>query len=219
MQIQSGKLYENRTWNYLYPCLKYYGNDLMDKLSSFFKLAVGVGDVNRTEEGNCIYILVDTDLPLMSETQREDYKRKFAKFLDWLSYKDYYVTDYVFEDIDKSDKHMVVLRLPKIYDITYVNFVKGNYSVMYSPKVINDYFKYINIQNKEVEVKRNQKLKEIRQVLTKDKNYVSTFVAKVNKDFATDVSTKHFMDAELDYPPKKEEEIFNYEVQEAQVAS
>ena len=56
MQIQSGKLYENRTWKYLYPCLKCYGPELMDFLSSFFKLGVGIGDFNIPTEGNSIFI-------------------------------------------------------------------------------------------------------------------------------------------------------------------
>ena len=46
MQIQSGKLYENRTWKYLYPCLKVYGSTLKTYLNIFFKLAVGLGDHN-----------------------------------------------------------------------------------------------------------------------------------------------------------------------------
>ena len=96
MQIQSGKLYENRTWKYLFPCLKFYGPELMSKLSSFFKLAVGVNDYNKKEKQACIYILVDTNIAIASDVERAEYKHKFAQFLDWLSYKPYFVSDYIY---------------------------------------------------------------------------------------------------------------------------
>lgn len=210
MQIQSGKLYENRTWKYLYPCLKYYGKELMDNLAGFFKLAVGVGDSNRSDDKNCIYILIDVNISLSSDKQRESYKNRFSKFLDWLSYKDYYIDDYVFEDIDNTGKHMIVLKIPSIYDTSYFNFVKGNYSSMYPLKTIREYFKYITISNKEAEIRQNEKIKRTRNILTRHANYLPTFVKDVNNKFGTNVEEKYFLDAEFDYPPKKEEEIFNY---------
>ena len=50
MNIQSGKLYENRTWKYLYPCLNEHGDVLKKYLDSFFKLGVGVADFNNFSE-------------------------------------------------------------------------------------------------------------------------------------------------------------------------
>ena len=91
MQIQSGKLYENRTWKYLYPCLKHYGLELMNYLTSFFKLAIGVADSNVTVEGNCIFILVDTNLTLSNNVETAKYKANFSKFLDWVKYQYFYV--------------------------------------------------------------------------------------------------------------------------------
>ena len=93
---------------------------------------------------------------------------------------------------------------------TYLDFVNGDYSLMYKPSEITKYFKYLSIANKEIESRQNKKLKETRSVLTKDKNYLKTFVDRVNKDFGTNVSTDSFIRAELDYPPVKKEEIFNY---------
>jgi hypothetical protein len=208
MQIQRGKLYENKTWRYLYPCLKFYGEELMKNLGSFFKLAVGVRDFNRKDEPNCLYILIDTNIPLASDSQIRDYKERFSKFLDWLSYQEYYVSDYIYE----KDMHMLVLRIPKEYSSTYINFTKGQYSKMYSLKDIRDYFKYLQIPNKELELKQNGKLKIIKDVLNKEKSYIKTFVDIVNKEFKTTASVNDFIEAELDFPPKKEEEIFNYEV-------
>lgn len=206
MQIQNGKLYENRTWKYLYPCLNYYGEELMSKLSTFFKLAVGINDHNKREKEQCIYILVDTNIPLLSDKDRQNYKNKFSKFLSWVSYKYYYVSDYPFDD----NKHMVVLKIPRDFNTSYVHFVKGNYSQMYTTKSLNNYFKYINISNKELEIRQNKKMKVTRSVLSKDSKYVSTFVNIVNHEFKSDATVEDFKDAELDFPPKKEEEIFNY---------
>jgi len=206
MQIQNGKLYENRTWKYLYPCLKHYGTDLNKYLASFLKLAVGLGDSNREENANSIYILFDTDLPLNTGKARQDYKDKFAKFLDWVSYQPYYVVDYIYD----TNMHMLVLTIPEEHDMSYFHFVKGEYSKMYNPKSITNYFKYISVSNKELELKHNNKLKEVKNVFSKNKKYIQTFVDIVNKRFNTTVEAEYFQEAELDFPLEKKEEIFNY---------
>src|SRR6187402_2593397 len=143
MQIQSGKLYKNRTWKYIYPCLKYYGPELNKHLGTFFKLGVGINDYNMDIKGerNHIFILVDTNLPFSSEDQIKEYKLKFSKFLDWLTYQHYYVADYVYEDF--TGKHMIVLQLPYKHDASFLSFVQGKYSDMYGTKEINDYFKFV----------------------------------------------------------------------------
>lgn len=206
MNIQSGKLYENRTWKYLYPSLKFYGEELTVKLSSFLKLAVGVNDSYREKNGNCIYILIDTELSSVTALERQAYRTKFGEFLKWVKDKYYYVTDYVFE----KGKHMVVLRLHKNFENSYMHFIKGDYSEMYPDKIIYDYFKHVTLANKEVQKKRNDKMKIIRDILKKNSEYLPKFVAQVNKDFKTNVDVSYFKDAELDYPPVRKEEIFNY---------
>jgi len=217
MQIQSGKLYENKTWRYLYPSLKYYGEELMSKLASFFKLAVGVNDYNMKGTGNCIYILIDTNIAIASDSERLAYKKRFNQFLDWVSYKYYYVTDYIYD----SNKHMVVLKLPVQHSTSYLSFIKGRYSEMYNSKELNTYFRYISISNKDIEERQNEKMRTTRNVLTKNIEYVPIFVDIVNKRFNTEVGVKDFKDAELDFPPTKSEEIFNYkeELKEAEIAS
>lgn len=208
MQIQNGKLYENRTWKYLYPCLKHYGEELNKYLSSFLKLAIGLGDnnVEKDEDFNSIYILLDTNLPLSTGKARQEYKDKLSKFLDWVSYQDYYISDYIFD----TSMHMVVLKIPEEHNNSYFHFIKGEFSEMYNPKSITKYFKYISIPNKELELRHNNKLKDIKSVFNKDKKYIHVFVNRVNKDFNTDVGVEYFQEAELDYPLKKKEEIFNY---------
>jgi len=211
MQIQSGKLYENRTWKYLYPCLKHYGPELMNYLTSFFKLGVGIADSNVIVEGNCIFILIDTNLTLSNNIETVKYRTNFSKFLDWVKYQYFYVKDYVYEDLDLGEKHMIVLKLPYKHDLAYTSFIKGKYSEMYENKSINEYFAYIKIPlNKDIEKKVNEKLTTIRKILNKDSSLLKSFIDMVNKDFDTNVTEEYFKQAELDYPPKLDEEIFNY---------
>lgn len=211
MQIQSGKLYENRTWKYLYPCLKHYGPELINYLTSFFKLAVGVADSNVSVQGNCIFILIDTNLILSNSVETTKYKANFSKFLDWVKYQYFYVKDYVYEGLDSGEKHMIVLKLPYKHDLAYMSFIKGKYSEMYDDKSINEYFGFVQIQtNKDAEKKVNDKLQITRKVLRKDSSLLKPFVDMVNKDFDTNVGEEHFKHAELDYPPKLSEEVFNY---------
>ena len=209
MQIQSGKLYENRTWKYLFPCLKYYGNDLINYLTSFIKLGVGIGDDNVKTEGNCIFILIETNVPLASELDRNSYKRSFSKFLDWLRYQPYYMTDYVYEGLDSGEKHMVVIKVPPIHDTTYVNFIQGNYSEMYKKEELNKYFNIMNNDANNLHVTaRNERVHNSRLVLTKDSKYAPTFVNQINKEYGSNATLEDFKDAELDYPIKLTEEIF-----------
>ncbi len=211
MQIQRGKLYENRTWKYLYPCLKEYGEELNENLKNFFKLAVGVRDYNREDKMNCLYILIDTNLALPNEMQLKDYKERFGKFLDWVKYKEYYVADYVYE----KNMHMLVLKIPKAHDATYLNFITGKYSLMYNMKEVRDYFRALVMVNKEMELKKNAEIRLTRDVLEKESSYVSTFVKIVNTRFKTNATDIDFKDAELDFPPDKKEEIFNFKVRDA----
>lgn len=211
MQIQNGKLYENRTWKYIYPSLKYYGEELTTYLSSFFKLAVGVGDKNYESEvaDNCIYILFDTNVALEKDNKAIHlYKQRFSRFLDWLKEKHYYVQDYPYE---AGKKHMIVLKLPHAHHGSFVSFINGKYSEMYSKVDINKYFEFLKSKSVKLQEAQHTRVRRLRQILTKDVSYVKEFVGIVNKRFNTEVGTEHFSEAELDFKPELQEEIFNYE--------
>lgn len=211
MQIQKGKLNDNRTWRYLYPCLKIYGKELYAYLSQFIKLAVGIGDSNIETKEPCIFILIDPSVRQNTEEETMAYKYRFAKFLNWLRYQYFYKTDYVYEDLDNGEKHMIVLRLPYKYDLSYLSFVQGKYSKMYNKSEVLEYFKNISLPNrKDIETKINKKLEDTRKILTKSKTYVPVFAKLVNEKFDTDNPDTDFYDAELDFPPNLEEEVFNY---------
>lgn len=212
MHIQGGKLYENRTWRYLYPSLKIYGKELMTYLSQFLKLGVGIGDSNIDTKEPCIFILIDTNMAFKTEAELEAYKSRFANFLNWLRYQFYYVTDYVYDGLETGgEKHMIVLRLSYKYDLSYLAFIKGKYSEMYVQSEVYDYFKAVSIPgNKQAEIKVNKKLEDTRSVLFKESKYISTFAKIVNERFGTDNPDSDFSNAELDFPPELSEEVFNY---------
>lgn len=206
MQIQNGKLYENRTWLYLYPSLRFYGDDLMDKLSTFFKIATGVGDTNFQKKDNCIFILIDLNLPFSEKSLRK-YRTDFSNFLDWVSYKPYYKDNYIFNE--EKYQHMIVLKLPTNLKGGYSHFITGEYSKMYTSKQI-DYFFDIKEGVDPSIVKRNERIAKARKVFTRSKELLPEFVADVNKKFGTQNPESDFINADLDYPPNKKEEIFNY---------
>jgi hypothetical protein len=209
MEIQSGKLYENRTWKYLYPCLRSYTPKLTEFLATFFKLAVGIGDSNVLEVKNkCLFILIDTNIYLLGDRELSVYQERFSTFLDFIRYEPYYIKDYVYEGDGK--KHMLVLKIPFIHLEAYDKFLLGKYSEMYSLKEINTLYKFCNVSDKIVEKKKNDYISECRAVLTKNPNHVEAFVKKVNIRFKTQATVEDFKDAEIDYPPNFKEEIFNY---------
>ena len=211
MQIQSGKLYENRTWKYVYPCLKSYGGVLKGYLNSLYKMAVTLGDNNADfEERHCIYILVDTNIST-TQTSVGSYRENLSKFLDWVRFQPYYVIDYIFDGLETSEKHMIVLRIPDTYTKAVEKFKKGRYSEMYSSKEIRELFPYVSIDNKEIETRINTKTKQVRNVLTKNKEYLPIFQKQVNEEFGVKCSLKDLEDHELDFPPVLKEEIFNFE--------
>lgn len=219
MQIQNGKLYENRTWKYVFPCLKFYGEDLTNYLKSFFKLAVGLGDTNYEEksDGSNIFILIETSYTFALQRDTDRYRENFARFLDWVRYMPFYVTDYVYEGINDREQHMLVLKIPDRYRESIKHFKKGRYSKMYTPKEINSYFGHVTLNNKQAEVEVNNRLKKTRAILNKSKEYLEDFVKEVNNKFKTNATLEDFKDAELDFPPNPEEEVFSYQSKKIKV--
>lgn len=210
MEIRKNNICENRTYKYLYPTLVEYGEDLMKHLRTYFKLGVGISDKFDVEDsvGN-IFILFDTEPPTGSLINPKYYKEGFNNFLNWVRYKDYYVKDYIYKDVKYGNEHMLVLKLPlTLYQ--YFSFIFGKYSYMFSYEQIQKYFKFVTLENKNLEQIVNNKFKNTVGILTKDRDYIETFVNIVNNDFGTDVKYEDYIDKELDYPVNMCEEVFNY---------
>lgn len=215
MQIHTGKLYKNKTLKYLYPSLKFYGEDLTDNLRNLVKLAVGIGDTNDYTEEQNIYILLDTKPIMNKDYNVVSYSIKLQTFLEWFRLQKYYVKDYIVRVKNEGDKHMIVIRVPNTLCTAFNNFIKGKYSKMYSNTQIEFYFGDRVIQDKDVEEIINKELRGIRGVLTKDKTSMREHIVRVNKDFNTNIKLEEVFEVfECDYPLRLSEEIFNYEKKE-----
>lgn len=209
MIIQSGKLYENRTWRYLYPSLKFWGPDLESRLNGFYKLAVGIGDANKEIEEQAIFILIDVNVTLQG-VHSGIYREQFVNFLNWVKFQPFYIEDYVFDSNMEKPKHMVVVKMPPIFTQAFDQFKEGKYSTMYLKKHINEYFAINTNDGKESTRVRNERVSRTRGVLNQTEERRKEFVDIVNRDFNTNISVQDYKDAELDYPINLEEEIFNF---------
>ena len=191
MHIEIGKYYVNKTWRFLLPCLRGHGDIFVSKFNPVFKLAVAIHDTllddSKKSEGRSIYILCD----------KLGNKPAFDEFLDWIKYQDCYVADYCPDsEILKSRKHVIIVKIPEIYNDAYDHFLKGNFSLMYLEEDLKLLFS------------NPQKKKEY-DILSRNSEIVEEFVKEVNKEFKTLVTADDFKNAELELPLKKTEEIFN----------
>lgn len=199
MQIESGKLYKNRTFKYLFPTIKHYGEELTNYLRYFIKLGVGLDDENKKLPAGNFFILINTNPNIPN---KKLYLEKLDRFLTWLKYKDFYVTDYVFCTKEHCESHMVVIDIPREYNNAYIKFMTGKYSQMYTKEQIFKLFPIVmNNPKRIIEVEK------IRNVLFRGDE--SEFIKQVNKDFGTNIS-KFDKNAELDYPFIYKEEVFNF---------
>ena len=192
MNIIIGKPYKNKTWRYLLPCLKYHGTEFTKFFDTTFKLAVGIHDtlVNDSPyiKGRNIFILID----------KRFNEPRFDEFLQWIKLQDYYVEDYCPDsEILLSVKHIVIVNVPKGLENAYDMFVQSKYSKMYNKSQLEFLFSNVTRKNEyDVFTRTTEKVKE--------------FVKEINTQFKTDVTLSDVVDAELETPLVKEEEIFNY---------
>lgn len=192
MNIETGKFYENKTWRFLAPCLRLYGEEFISKFSAPFKMAVGIHDslldgTDFVDERN-IFILFDKSYqPTL-----------FNIFYQWIKQQEYFVIDYCPDsELKNSKRVMIVIRFPDNYKHTYDYFLKGEYSKMLTKEEAS----LIYISDREKELK----------IVTKDISYKPDFLKILNKEFSTDFQEEDFIEdfQEFELPLKRVEEIFN----------
>ena len=191
MQIEIGKRYVNKTWRFLYPCLRGHGDIFVSKFNPVFKLAVAIHDTllddSKKAEGRSIYILCD----------KLANKIAFDDFLDWIKYQDYYIGDYCPDsEILKSRKHVIIIKIPEVYNDAYDHFLKSNFSLMYLDEELKLLFS-------------NPGKKKEYDILSREPKIIEDFVKEVNKEFGSNAIVDDFKNAELELPLRKTEEIFN----------
>lgn len=186
----------NKTYTYLYPCLKSY-RGFNDNIKGLLINSVGIKDYNVETKREAIFILLETNTFEQLLWKKMEYTKKLISFLDWVRTTNFYVTDYIYySSKSKKDYHMVVLDFPVTHFKSLQHWRKGEYSKMYSPADIEYFFKY----------------HPCKEVLLKTAKRRLEFVDIVNKDYGTDATVEDFKDAELDYPPFIWEETFNFKI-------
>jgi hypothetical protein len=192
MNIKIGQLYKNKTWEYMLPALKGHGEKLRNKLSAINKLGVGIHDEllagSSTTELNLVYILTDKAFK----------PKNWAKFMVWVSFEPYFVTDYVFGSRVDSRKHMLVLELPDKYNNAYTAFLEGRYGDMYSDKQLKSIFGEKNINS------------SVYKVLSRNPLAVAEFKQKVMEEYNVTVAPIRTLEYEL--PLRRDQEVFNHEL-------
>lgn len=193
---QTKTTYPNKTRKYLLPCLKHYGEPFIHHINSVFKVAVGIGDfiVDKcgvTHEKH-IFILLDTKIA----------NPFFKKFITWIKEQPMYEDDYVFDNIQKSTYHMVVLKFPEQYYSSFQTFKQGKYSQMFNQETIDLFF---------------EKFPDVKKVLIKDHSYRIEFTKKLNKVFELNGQYQILpieWEGELDFPPNSISEKFNHNLKD-----
>lgn len=187
MIIQMGDIVLNKTKRFLLPCLKNYGREFGDKISSVFKVAVGIGDIILKQSGisyeKHVFILVDTHRS----------NKHWLQFINYLKEQDeIYEDDYVYDSISKTTLHMIVIKLPVQCYKPAELLKKSQFSSMFSKKEIDDYF----INN------------DVKNILVKDHNYRIVYTEKLNREWGTNIHPNE-LEGELEMPFRKEDEMFN----------
>lgn len=186
MKIEK-KIIKNKTFRFLVPILVVYGLDFIRFINRLKIYAFGISNKGIEFEENSIFILVDTlyNVDLLAE------------FANWLPTKSFYLGDYHFGNINKTNKHMFVIKFPNEFCNAYDNFIQGKYSKMYTDTEISKYFKD-SISKK---------------ILTKSKGAEFMIVNEIDKEFGKNIITINDILSDLDnwefsLPPLKDNENF-----------
>lgn len=196
MKIEFGKVFTNKTWRFLRPIVRGYGEVFVDKfVTQVQKLAYGIKDnlldgAKILEGKRPIFIMLDSAVN----------PRQFSSFMDWLKYQPYFITDYC-PDMENNRLHMIVLEAPEQYHKAYDKFCVGLYSEMFTPEELDKLI--------------DDKTTVAYKVMSRDSKYSNIFLKKVEKEFNVSLQgtdKKEFLEyAELEFPYSltSEDEIFN----------
>jgi hypothetical protein len=158
-------------------------------------------------KNNCLYIMLDLNgVYAFNKYIRKDFYRvntiEFVKKFQALNViKDFYPFN---GDMD-TNFWIITIPVPEIFQDSMYNFLKGNYSKIYTPVQLNNYIKKHIIVG-------NQKAKnDTYQILSKDPEYVEYFEKNLIREFRLKKDFKVDENIELDIPPILGNECFNIE--------
>lgn len=130
--------YLSKTHKYLVPLTHLY--DDFHKFvphNTFEVQAVGIYDKNNIEKSknytNHIFYLLEI-------YNTDEAKDKMNEFLEYIREKEYFATDYSYNDNIESNYHVLVIELPNDYSMSY--FVKSNFKSIYTKEDLRKLMKY-----------------------------------------------------------------------------
>lgn len=203
MKFEIGKQYVNKTWRFLLPCLKDYGNVVTTKLSNLYKVGAFVYDDNMTGvsklKGENIFLVIDVQVK----------KYITQKLLNWFRNQDFYVHDYFFGDTLQDRYLILVLKIPDEYKKSYYHFLDGNYSKMYTKEERIKLFSNV-LREKSDTPSRGRRLQDY-YVLSRNRNQriLENYQRKVKDMFNVNVPDNALDVGELELPLINTEEILN----------
>lgn len=192
-QVKISQIYINKTWKYLVPATKIYGDLFKVRMENLYKLAAGYGDECYPRKvGKSIFLVVD----------KLYIPDKYNHTMTWLRNQDYYITDYPFDNIETGRMQMIVLKFPDEFSEAFDDFLKGRYSRMYTEKEIEKFYR----------VGDNTRTGVI-DILTRTSTAKREFLPKLKASFGDNINVtdEDLKFAEYDFPPQPQLEIFNYE--------
>lgn len=146
---------DTKTKIYLFPILKSFGEDFIKDFTSLKIHNVFINDLDYLKAYNksyfepLLFVVVDRNLHKIKEL------KKYKNMID----------HYIYEW--KSDKEIIVFKLPNEYKISFLKFLQSKYSEMYSNHQVNTLFSDTDLRhgvfNKKEERRKQfqKKLKEM----------------------------------------------------------
>jgi len=189
MQLVIGKYFVNKTWKFLVPTVKSYGETFLAKYSPLWKLGAGVYDASfegQDEDEKLIYVLFD----------KFHKAAIFENVLQYFRYQAYYHTDYAFDDLETGRMHMIVFKIAEEWYDAYDAFRRSEYSMMYNEKQIEFLFHNANT--------------DALAILTRQPSAYERMIINIKTSFNSRVTKHDLLGAELDFPLENVKEIFNY---------
>lgn len=183
----------NRTLLYILPQLNFYSKNISNRVKTynFYGCYIGYKALD-TEHIYLLYKVIDEDT---------------KDFVQWLSNKDYCIASI---DVDSIYK-LLKIKLPNEFRGSLEKFLGGKYSEMYSKEDVDKIFIPIEYKYlKELQELFDKENKDLKNILTKNKEYEKVFLDKVNKTFDTNLE-KLNENSEYDFKPNLKDEIFYYE--------
>lgn len=213
IEIESGYIFGNKTFRYLYPIVNSYSKEFSSKHNrvGLHLRAAAISDIKYVkakgvEYETHLFLVYDENGAFDIEKKRYaniQYGRQvFKEFLQFARQYTHYEDDYYFEKI-KGHLHCVVFKVPKRFHGAIEQLKSSNYSKMYSDKDLSDI---------DIRPKNRLKQPDFRYgILRRTHEYMESFEAILQERFNSNIELDEDDPREYDFPFKLEDEIFNYE--------